>query len=32
MQSQKALIDDAFEDWKGELDQLDDICVIGVRI
>ena len=32
MQKQKELIDKSFEDWKGELEQLDDVCVIGVRI
>lgn len=26
----KALVD-AFESWKGELEQVDDICVIGIR-
>ncbi|MDF1673997.1 MAG: tetratricopeptide repeat protein [Vicingaceae bacterium] len=29
---QKELINTAFEDWKGNLEQLDDVCVIGVRI
>ena len=32
MEKQKQLIDDAFENWKGELEQLDDVCIIGVRI
>ncbi len=32
MDKQKELIDEAFEDWKGNLEQLDDVCVIGVRI
>lgn len=32
MQRQKELIDKAFENWKGNLEQLDDVCVIGVRI
>ena len=22
----------AFEDWKGGIEQIDDVCVIGVRI
>ena len=26
------LIDEAFETWKGEYEQLDDVCVIGVRV
>ena len=32
MDKQKAFIDDVFEKWKGELDQVDDVCMIGVRI
>ncbi len=29
---QKTLLNTAFEDWKGELEQVDDICIIGVKI
>lgn len=25
-------INDAFETWRGELEQVDDVCVIGVRV
>jgi ligand-binding sensor domain-containing protein len=32
MEEQKTLIDQNFEQWKGELDQVDDVCVIGVRV
>ena len=32
MERQKELLDEAFENWRGSLEQLDDICVIGVRI
>lgn len=32
MERQKELIDLAFENWRGSLEQLDDVCVIGVRI
>lgn len=32
MQKQRDLIDKAFEKWKGNLEQLDDVCIIGVRI
>ncbi len=32
MERQRELIDEAFEKWKGELEQLDDVCVIGVRV
>jgi serine phosphatase RsbU (regulator of sigma subunit) len=31
MEEQKTMIDNAFEDWKGSLEQIDDVCVIGVR-
>ena len=31
MEEQKLLIDEAFEDWKGDIEQVDDICVIGVK-
>ena len=29
---QKVLLDEAFESWKGKLEQIDDVCVIGVRL
>jgi serine phosphatase RsbU (regulator of sigma subunit)/Tfp pilus assembly protein PilF len=29
---QKELLNSAFETWKGELEQVDDVCMIGVRI
>ncbi len=32
MEEQKHLVDDAFENWKDDLEQLDDVCMIGVRI
>ena len=32
MEAQRTAIDNAFEKWKGELEQIDDVCVIGVRI
>lgn len=32
MKTQKKLIEKAFFGWKGKLDQLDDICVIGFRV
>ncbi len=31
MSEQKTKIQNSFEDWKGELEQLDDICVVGVE-
>lgn len=32
MREQKIFIDESFEKWKGELEQIDDVCVIGVKI
>jgi serine phosphatase RsbU (regulator of sigma subunit) len=32
MEEQKKIIDEAFETWKGALEQIDDVCVIGVRV
>jgi len=32
MAKQKEILDTAFEDWKGEQEQTDDVCVIGVKI
>jgi serine phosphatase RsbU (regulator of sigma subunit) len=32
MDEQKQIIDDAFENWKGSLEQVDDVCIIGLRV
>ncbi len=32
MEEQKRIIDDTFEQWKGTCDQVDDVCVIGVKV
>ncbi len=32
MAEQKQIIDSKFINWKGDIDQVDDICVIGVRV
>jgi serine phosphatase RsbU (regulator of sigma subunit) len=32
MEDQKTTINKTFETWKGELEQIDDICIIGVRV
>ena len=32
MEEQKTSIDDTFETWKSDLEQVDDVCVIGVRV
>lgn len=32
MEIQKQKLDDVFDKWKAELEQVDDVCVIGVRV
>jgi len=32
METQKQRLDKTFEDWRGELEQVDDVLVIGVRV
>lgn len=32
MEEQRKFIDNAFYDWKGDLEQVDDVCLIGVRV
>jgi serine phosphatase RsbU (regulator of sigma subunit) len=32
MDKQKQLIENAYESWRGDIEQIDDVCVIGVRI
>lgn len=32
MEEQQLLIDYAFNQWKGDLEQIDDVCIIGVRL
>jgi serine phosphatase RsbU (regulator of sigma subunit) len=32
MQEQSDLISKKFEDWKGTLEQVDDICIIGIKL
>jgi len=32
MDLQKRLLDDAFEKWRGSHEQIDDVCVFGLRI
>ena len=32
MEEQKAILAQTFEDWKGDLEQVDDILVMGIRI
>lgn len=32
MATQRNILNDAFETWRGELEQIDDVCVIGVIV
>ena len=32
MENQKKLIDEAFDKWRGGREQIDDICVMGIRL
>jgi len=32
LETQKEILDERFELWKGSLDQVDDICVMGVKV
>jgi len=32
MQEQKELLRSTFENWRGELEQVDDVCVIGMKL
>jgi serine phosphatase RsbU (regulator of sigma subunit) len=32
IERQKEILNQTFETWRGELEQIDDVCIIGVRI
>jgi serine phosphatase RsbU (regulator of sigma subunit) len=32
MEEQKQIINETFETWRGEIEQIDDVCIIGVRV
>jgi serine phosphatase RsbU (regulator of sigma subunit) len=32
MESQKLILETTFKNWKGNLEQVDDVCVVGIRI
>jgi serine phosphatase RsbU (regulator of sigma subunit) len=32
MRQMKETVDKAFEEWKGNLEQVDDVCIIGIRV
>lgn len=32
MEAQKLIVQEAFETWRGDLEQNDDVCIIGVKV
>ena len=32
MEQQQIILEDEFDEWKGQLEQIDDVCIIGVRL
>jgi hypothetical protein len=32
MEVQKKHMEETFEKWRGNIEQIDDVCVIGVRV
>jgi serine phosphatase RsbU (regulator of sigma subunit) len=32
METQKQTLNEVFDNWKGNLEQVDDVCLIGVRV
>jgi serine phosphatase RsbU (regulator of sigma subunit) len=32
MKNQKQILEDAFNNWKGKMEQVDDVCLLGVRV
>jgi len=32
LSDQRSVIDESFEAWRGDLEQVDDVCVIGIRM
>lgn len=32
MATQRQMLDAAFEQWRGDIEQVDDVCIIGVRV
>ncbi len=32
LQEQSAILEKAFNSWKGDLEQVDDVCVIGIKV
>ncbi|MCK6648451.1 MAG: histidine kinase, partial [Bacteroidia bacterium] len=31
-EEQKRILEEEFDKWKGSLDQIDDVCAIGIRL
>jgi serine phosphatase RsbU (regulator of sigma subunit) len=32
MERQKQVLEETFENWKGNIEQIDDVCVVGIRV
>jgi hypothetical protein len=32
MKEQHEILKETFNEWRGDLDQIDDVCVFGVRV
>jgi serine phosphatase RsbU (regulator of sigma subunit)/tetratricopeptide (TPR) repeat protein len=32
MNEQRLIVEDAFEKWRGNMEQVDDVCLIGIRV
>jgi hypothetical protein len=32
MKEQKEILKETFNEWRGDTDQIDDVCVFGVRV
>ncbi len=32
MPQQKEILAQEFENWKGKMDQIDDVCVFGIKV
>jgi serine phosphatase RsbU (regulator of sigma subunit) len=32
MNEQKQKLEEVFENWKGKLEQVDDVCIIGIKL
>jgi hypothetical protein len=31
VKEQKLKLDNYFEEWRGDIDQVDDVCVLGIK-